>query len=582
MNTNTDANTSAPRTTAAVVRELQSADEDWEWYPTTSAMLDVIREDLRLEYGDRHCDDGGYPSVDILDVGAGDGRALMALAGHGRKLSIEKASTLVRLQPDEVIPVGWDFHRSTLIDKACEVVVTNPPYAEFSVWAERIIREANAAFVYLILPVRWKDQPGIQRALERRQATTSVLLTSDFINAERAARCRIDIVKVALAGRSGAGRYRRRGEQCAVDPFVLWFEQTFPKPEAKDDEAAGEATDGASRLHERVSHEMVQGRSLIEALCRLHDKELADLAGNYRAATELDPALMKEIGITHEKLLASLKERIGGLKHSYWQELFANYESITANLTTKSRDTMLRALHANTAVEFSEDNAVAITMWVLKNANTFVDRQLIEVCERMISRANIHLYKSNTRVYGNDDWRYNRWRHSEDRPAPEKVALDYRIVLEDMGGICTSEWTWERTKNAGLETHAAEFLQDILAVASTLGWSVASGRHGVTSGRNWASNQLETFYVTSGRKLMDVRAFKNGNLHVRFHQDFIRKLNVEFGRLKGWLKSTQDAVDELGITPQEAEEDFGSALNVLPERAARKLLGIQAEQASAA
>ena len=36
---------------------------------------------------------------------------------------------------------------------------------------------------------------------------------------------------------------------------------------------------------------------------------------------EFDPALMKEIGITHEKLLTSLKERINGLKHVYHERL---------------------------------------------------------------------------------------------------------------------------------------------------------------------------------------------------------------------------------------------------------------------
>jgi hypothetical protein len=149
-----------------------------------------------------------------------------------------------------------------------------------------------------------------------------------------------------------------------------------------------------------------------------------------------------------------------------------------------------------------------------------------------------------------------------------------------MGGISTSAYAFERSGNAGLDAHAAEFLQDILAVASTLGWSVASGRHGITSGRQWESNKLETFYCPKGR-LMDVRAFKKGTLHVRFAPDFIRKLNVEFGRLKGWLKSKDEAVSELGITPEEAEAYFGSNAKVLPERAPTLLLGTGAGRVAA-
>jgi hypothetical protein len=67
---------------------------------------------------------------------------------------------------------------------------------------------------------------------------------------------------------------------------------------------------------------------------------------------------------------------------------------------------------------------------------------------------------------------------------------------------------------------------------------------------------------------------------VRFHPDFIRKLNVEFGRLKGWLRSKQEVVDELRISAEEAEAYFGSTAKVLPERAPALLLGLDASEAA--
>jgi hypothetical protein len=46
--------------------------------------------------------------------------------------------------------------------------------------------------------------------------------------------------------------------------------------------------------------------------------------------------------------------------------------------------------------------------------------------------------------------------------------------------------------------------------------------------------------------LMDVRAFQNGNLHIRLNQQFALALNVEMGRLKGWLRTAAEATEELG------------------------------------
>ena len=60
--------------------------------------------------------------------------------------------------------------------------------------------------------------------------------------------------------------------------------------------------------------------------------------------------------------------------------------------------------------------------------------------------------------------------------------------------------------------------------------------------------------------LFDVRAFKNRNLHLRLNQRFILALNVEHGRLKGWLNSPQEAATEL--RDPEAAKFFRSNLQL--------------------
>ena len=62
--------------------------------------------------------------------------------------------------------------------------------------------------------------------------------------------------------------------------------------------------------------------------------------------------------------------------------------------------------------------------------------------------------------------------------------------------------------------------------------------------------------------LFVVRAFKNGNLHIKFNPMFICRLNVEFGRLKGWLKSPKEAEQEMGIDAESALYSFNSNLQL--------------------
>lgn len=57
---------------------------------------------------------------------------------------------------------------------------------------------------------------------------------------------------------------------------------------------------------------------------------------------------------------------------------------------------------------------------------------------------------------------------------------------------------------------------------------------------------------------MNVRAFKNGNIHIKFDQSFMRRLNIEFGRLKGWVRDWSEAAQEMDIPAEEAKQGFNS------------------------
>jgi 16S rRNA G1207 methylase RsmC len=123
-----------------LVKEIKASNQDFEWYPTTDEIIDLIKADLKDSY-DR---EGIFKSV--LDVGAGNGQTLNKLT-DGNKYAIEKSEILVSNMPANIFMVGTDFYENSLIDKKVDIVFSNPPYSQYKEWAVKIINEANSNHV---------------------------------------------------------------------------------------------------------------------------------------------------------------------------------------------------------------------------------------------------------------------------------------------------------------------------------------------------------------------------------------------------------------------------------------------------
>lgn len=153
----------------ALISEVAGGPQDFEWFPTTTEIIQTIKNDM--DSVENFCRDR-EPSV--LDCGAGDGRVLMALT-KGKKYAIEKSEPLLNALDRSIYVVGCDFHANTLIDKRVDVLTCNPPYREYIQWSTKIIREANAGLIYLVIPQRWKDSLERKGALKAREAQAVVI-----------------------------------------------------------------------------------------------------------------------------------------------------------------------------------------------------------------------------------------------------------------------------------------------------------------------------------------------------------------------------------------------------------------------
>ena len=528
-----------PSETTAIVHRLKQTDQDFEFYPTTSEIIKTVKA---------RCPE----NCSVLDCGAGDGRVLMAIT-EGNRYAIEKAVPLIQAMPHDVIIVGTDFFQSTLIDKPVDVVFCNPPYSEFEAWSAKVISEAHSQKAFLVIPSRWKLSPEIQAAIKKRDADVSVIGSFDFMNAERAARAKVEVLQVSFMAKIPfkykVDRYSRHQKS---DPFGIWFDSEFNFQKA-DDDAPKEGKDETlkSKLHKAV----IGGRGKVPALVELYNYEMQHLYGNFKQISALDADLLKELGTSKGAIQEALKQRITGLKNRYWKELFDNLDDITSRLTSKSRRSMLDKLTAQTNVDFTEENIYAVLIWVIKNANYYFDNQLIDIVEEMVTEANIQNYKSNQKVY-----KFDKWRYRSDKSDITHFGLELRIVLRRHQAIFESDYGRYDWPN-NLHNTAHDFIDDILTIASNLNFR-PNPFGGSRNAGEWESGKNKDFRGQDGKILISVRAFKNGNLHIKFNQKFIKRLNVEFGRLKGWLKDAQQAADEIGIPIIEASEAFHSNLAI--------------------
>lgn len=619
---------------AKMVENLKANGEDFEWYPTTKEIIESLYWDIKSMKPNPWFNSEGVResqrlrkfdpiSVSILDIGAGNCKVFSTIKeisqslvkeGNGHEethsdcimlskyMAIEKSQQLIDAMPHDVFIVGTEFDENTLIDKRADVVFCNPPYSQYAQWSERIIKEANADYVYLVIPQRWGANRSMRAALKARNAKVSVVGTFDFLNSEdRKARAKVSLLKIQLVK-----EYSRRSEsEMFIDPFTLWFNETFQAQAKKVDndfESDYIKRTSAKRTHkEKVKQALVSGRDLVTNLVELYNHELEHLIGNYKKVMELDPGILKELGVQVTALKGGLQEKISGLKVLYWEEIFDNLTEITSRLTSKSRDVMMKTLMANTSIDFTASNVYSVVIWSIKNANKYYDSQMIDVYDDFTSEEGLKYYKSNTH-FNKDSWRYCR---ADMKEGKIKYALDYRIVLHDY-----RDYTAER--NGTISQHQMTKIRDLIVVAKNLGFVLDPAGFSYDGLRIGEKENLY-FHIPSGRKLAKgakthigkiqevyelpeefrkqqglyqyqiddqiyhensckidadifttIKGFKNGNTHFQMNQLFIKKLNLEVGRLRGWIKSPAEAAEEFDISVEEANEYWNSSYQMLP------------------
>lgn len=544
-------------TVNALVKEIKQNGEDYEWYPTDSHMVEVI-----AEWISKH-----EPfTQEILDIGCGNGSFFEKLdktaffktddykdknfhssfGSHYKKYGIEKSFTLTEQLPDDIVLLGSDFLTNTLIDKKVDCIFCNPPYSEYETWTEKIILEGNAEKIVLVIPERWKNNEQIKEALFKRKYKAEVIGNFDFLNAERRARAKVDIVAIMPEG------YNHK----ATDPFDLWFDSTFKLNADKTKANEWE------EKHKRKD-EIIAIGDTAESLVQFYNADMQKLYDNYRALEKLDADIFKELKVDVEMLKKSLRERLKGLKLLYWDLLFKKYDRITTRLTIKGRDRVIKRLNDNTAIDFTLENIFQLTMWIIRHSNTLFDEQLTDFFFTLARAENIHRYKSNLR-WNDSDWKYLKdkcykygtFREDIARETLKNIMLDYRVIVTDWRNF---ESTWSEYR---LTDSCRSFLYDMSVIAENLGFQLdfkIPEQYEHISMADWSNFDIMT---KDGKFFANVKLYKNGNRHVKFCKEFMQKLNVEMARINKWINSKEEAKEEFGYSEKEINEVWNKNMKI--------------------
>lgn len=534
---------------SATIKDLKNSNTDFEWYPTTDAMIqNIIKDVLSADYS--------HKATKMIDVGAGDGRVLESFYKNkdlniSKLLAIEKSPNHVSRWSKNITFIGGNFYESQVNANSIDITFSNPPYGDYENWTVHLLKNVYANVTYLILPSRWVKSERIQAALKARGLCAIVIMQDNFTNADRGARANVDVIRVCSeiyktrAARRGLFLSDSEDHPYSFrvgvqkDPMNEWFDEMFPKLASLSTAATAS---NEPDLKERT-YGLFLKTNTISDLVMLYQLESDKVLKNYQKMNELDVDFFIELNIDIRTIKSSIKARMNSLRAEYWSAFIHNYKPITERLTTKYREKIFTTL-INQAedMSFNEINALIVTQMVIKLANEYNDDQVKDFFSDLSNPKSVLKYKSNQKVFKDTNWRYVR-NHPEQRPT--HYTLDYRIIQDRLFSVSTDWTSRDRLRNDDV----VKVVGDICIIARLVGMRVPSYVNGsdFNDGEINMGERLSVTYSDNGKRttLFDLKFYKNGNQHLFLSKEFALRLNIYIGKLLGWVMSADDAFDEM-------------------------------------
>ena len=376
----------------------------------------------------------------------------------------------------------------------------------------------------------------------------SVLGHADFLNAERNARAKVDILHIDKSWMADdAG-------------FDYMFDETFGMPDDNGDkwDADFEAAEQQAR---KLKTELAAAKNKVELLCNGYEEARTELFNHFKTIAGLDTAVLESVGVHKKKVKEALKMRFSGLKNFYWKAAFDCLDEITSRLTSVSRRNMLERFAILKSVDFTPSNLYAMIVWVIKNYNKFTEQQMIDLFYALSCPANVQNYVSNKRVF--EEFR-SRWGET---PRSSHYTLDYRIVCTE---YALPGEGWHSSYEPRVRDSCQRKIEDVCAVAFSLGFKAGIIQMPETWGKRG------TVYMDDNKTvLFAFRCYLNSNVHIKFNIELMKALNVVVARKLGWIRKPSDIAQEFPPEMAKGAEQYFNCFRLLDVSKVPCLLGMQ-------
>jgi hypothetical protein len=536
-----------PISTGRKIQILKAADEDLEWYPTTSEIMEAMKKDI-WAYLESHQHD--YPrrrdekvkinteykkpktlGIDsFLDIGAGDGRVLDFLPAH-KKYGIE----IAKGQADDLIRrgvflIGRDFWITDLMNDNYGLVFSNPPFSRFEDWVIKILYECNFEILYLIMPVRWKSSKNIAKELERYEA--AVVGEFDFSRADREARGKVNLVRVNAPWIETKGEKTRR-QKTLEDAFERWVHDYIA-----DLSNIPDSNYEYSRFEGDEKNALKLKLVPIDQLIENYENEKETLRQAFSVIGKLPQNVVVMLGQDRGSMMAIIRKSISGLKTKYWRAAFDKLDPVRERMTQETRGNIFKSIKEFNTLDFNAENIYSVIIWLINNTNVGILDQIGEVFDKLATKENIQNYKSN-RHWIKSDWRHTRsdWRYKELPDRWKLGTLDYRIV------VCT----YQRDNETVVD--------DFIVICRNLGWPISRNCK-----PNYTLHQVsQEFYTEDGELAFTMRYYTgNQNAHLKINKKLLMKFNIDVAKIRKWMSDPDDVAEEFDISKEEASYMWNS------------------------